>query len=117
MITVTVTTGGGPCTIVRGVLAEPVQFETPVAVAVKLPGAVYEYLVVSGNAPLSVVEVASPKASVRLPQVPVPETVNMTDWPTWAEEGVASKEVIVPGGGGATVTVTDARTPTPPPAP
>ena len=52
----------------------------------------------SGKAPLSVVEVASPKVRVRLPQVPVPPTVKVTDWPTRAEEGEAMRDVIVPGG-------------------
>ncbi|MCZ7627257.1 MAG: hypothetical protein M5R38_17180 [Candidatus Methylomirabilis sp.] len=49
------------------------------------------------------VEVASPKVSVRLPQAPVPETVKATGWPTRVEAGVALSEVMVPG---AAVTVT-----------
>ena len=57
-----------------------------------------------GKAPLRVVEVASPKASVRLPHVPVPFTVKVTDWPTRAEGGVGMSDVIVPG---AAVTVTE----------
>ena len=37
---------------------------------------------------------------MRLPQVPLPPTVKVTSWPTWAVEGAATKEVIV----GVTVT-------------
>ncbi len=59
----------------------------------------------SGKAPpLRVVEVKSPKVRVRLPQVPLPFTVKATDWPTRAVEGLAPREVIVPGG---VATVTD----------
>ncbi len=61
----------------------------------------------SGKAPLSVVELASPKLSVRLPQAPLPLTVKVTVWPTRAEEGVAKREVIVPAG--MTVTIVEAN--------
>ena len=57
----------------------------------------------SGKGPLSVVGLPWPKLSVRLPQVPVPFTVKVTDWPTKAAGGVAMSEVIIPGG---VVTVT-----------
>ncbi|MCZ7627258.1 MAG: hypothetical protein M5R38_17185 [Candidatus Methylomirabilis sp.] len=43
------------------------------------------------------VEVASPKVSVRLPQAPVPLTVKVTGWPTTTVEGIAESDVTAPG--------------------